>query len=315
MRCLPFAFAALMAACAIAQPSLPDGSLWLRGGIAMTQPAKLRIPVGLRKADHVARVWPLAGGQFVWAEEERDTDGTLLHFRLRMADLTDAPTQDLLTGADPFEIGADWRTIGLAPVQRQEALDIHVRLGGSGLMSEVYRVTCIRPYTVTQAPEGTRVWDSHSTDGSIAAAATWALMSGLETLPDSQRRYATLCVAGLSNPQGRLLWELKGRRELPPWAEWLITAVAVAPDGRSIAYANPRGIWQVGLSGAEPKRLWPMPGNETVTNLLWAPDASGLYLTRQESNGEPYIAFLEPGTSHVTKVLEQAEGLCWVASS
>jgi len=49
-----------------------------------------------------------------------------------------------------------------------------------------------------------------------------------------------------------------------------------------------------------------------VNELLWARDGSGLYLTRHETNGEPYVALLKPGTARAVKVLQQASGLCWL---
>ncbi len=289
---------------------LPEGSLWTQDG-RVCHRGSFRLPPALQAAAAVARLIPITPAELVWTEERRDADGNVTRFRMCLANLRTAKSEELLSGADPFAGGPDWRLLGVNLTPDRSALIVRIRMSGSGGFSAVHRVRLKSPHVVSAAPESTCVWDSRSASGDIRVTSGWALATRGAHLADNQRKYATLIVGDPAHPRGRPRWQVADPAAIPAWAQRDISSCAVAPDGKSAAYLNPIGLWKASLrSGATPARQWPTPAGEHCTGLVWARDGQGVFFTRQPSGGKPSLVYVRFGTARAQLVLAGAENLC-----
>lgn len=306
-RTIHLALALLLPLAAMAA-DLPPDCLYVQDGQVQVQ-GSLQAPAELLQARNVNMLRPLGRGLMLWTVEQRDDTGNLIQFALHLADLRAGTNQQLLKGLDPFGIGTDWMLQRAALQPSGKALLLRVRLGGTGGFVNVYKLMLDGERYFYAMDEGTVVWDSASADGSVVARPYWELAPDWQTAANEREaKYATIIVAGKNTPQGRKLWEIKHHTDIARWAQPDIDSTAVSPDGRSVAYANPEGLWLAAVSGGEPKLLLPAgePARYYETP-VWHPDGSGIYAI-VNGGGLIYVNIAEPGLAQ--PVAPDVTGLC-----
>ncbi len=268
----------------------------------------------MSEAKLVTLLFPVGGGKVVWIEETRMNNEFQTTFRLNLADLKQGTSRRLLDSPEP--LGGD-TPIHIEAANLKEdasALLVRLRLSGSGYFSEEWQVT-LADQPQTSALEDATVWDGQSADGSVRAAASWAIMAdeGRTRQESRDRRYGVLILATPGHPEGQPTWKLWSRNDLRFWQERYITSVSVAPDGSRVAYINPRGLWLYQVTGGTPsRRLELVPGKPlSFKGVVFAPDGAGLYLTlRRDPEGPPAIYYLPVDSGNPRLVQAGAQGLC-----
>ncbi|MCE5240591.1 hypothetical protein LLH23_19195 [bacterium] len=282
----PLALTALLTALPLyAQTAaLPPTCLWVQEGRVQCQ-GDVKAPPELLAAEHLGMLRALGRGLVLWTVEERDDTGNLVQFALHVANVRTGGNHRFFKDLDPFGVGTDWRLQRAELTASGRAVLLRVRLPGTGAFIAVYKLMLEPPYYWYALPEETEVWDSAAADGSAKARPYWALAADWRAAAtEREGRYATVIVAGKSTPQGRKLWEARTCRDLPPYAETDITSAVVSPDGRQVAFTNPRGLWLVPVAGREPRQILP-EGSAPVCvyeNPVWSSDGRGLYVTVSE---------------------------------
>jgi len=307
------------ALCAISlwaqEAQLPPTCLFIERGRAQFQ-GDLKLPAEMLQAEHVALLRALGRGLVLWTVQQRDDTGDLIEFALHIADVTTGGNRQYLKGLDPFGIGTEWYLTRATLTASGRAVLVRVRLAGSGGFINVYKLMLEPPHYWYEMAEDTPVWNSQSADGSVQARPVWELTPDWQAVStERQARYATVIVAGKSTPEGRKLWTVQSSRAIPDWAQPDIDETAVSPDGKLVAFANPRGLWLAPVRGGEPKLLLPSGAGpvQRYHNLVWNEAGSGLYftsrhLTDEGAPGLQYLAVNAPGAATIVK--PSAENLC-----
>jgi hypothetical protein len=264
--------------------ALPAACLWVQAGRVQSQ-GDVKVPPALGEATHIGMLRSLGQGLVLWTVDDRDDTGNLVDFSLSIANVTTGESKQYLKGLDPFGIGTDWMLQRAELTPSGKAVLLRVRLAGTGGFVGVYKLMLEPPCYWYEMNEGTDAWDSVSADGMVKARPSWSLTPDYRTAPtERDARAGTVIVAGKSSPTGRNLWSVKTWRKIPPYAEWDLGRAVVSPDGKQVAFTNPRGLWLAGVGGGEPKLLLPEAKGPVYAydDPVWSSDGKGVYVTVTE---------------------------------
>ncbi len=295
-------------------PALPPNSLWIESGRVNWNGPDLLVPPEMSAAQAVTALLTVGPGQVVWIEETRQNDETPTSFRLHLADLRRGTSRQLLGTPESLGGDAPFRVEAARLNEDGSALLLRLRLAGSGYHSEVRRITLESAPQVSLLDNVT-VWDSQSADGSVQAAASWAIGESATTADAGgpERRYGVLVLSTPAQLKERHSWRVGAYDEIRPWQEPYFAAVAVAPDGSRVAYINPHGLWLYRPGGGEPTARLELALGKSLSleGVVWAREGAGLYLTvRRGDQAQPAIYWLPTDRGYPRLVREGAERLC-----